>query len=130
MTDDKTDTDLTISEITEFCPMISPTLSGHGQCDINYVSAPSYMPERGLLSAILERAIRDLGPDIDYVDRISAINWFTGVRAESSKGSRFTFDDVIMFLDLGALELRHINKLVQASKHFESTKVRHTKSIL
>jgi hypothetical protein len=121
MTDEKPDNELILSEITEFCSMISPSQSvGPGQYDVTYLPGPAYVPERGLLAAILVRAVNDLAPEVPYLERISAINWFTGVREQTLRDARFSFEDIISFLDLGELELRQIRKMVKESMRYEA----------
>jgi hypothetical protein len=104
--------------------MITPTTSSPIALDLAYVRSPAYVPERGLLAAILEMAVRDLHPDATYIDRISAINWFNGVKAMSIHENRFTFADVCLYLDLGERELRTIKALVRDSIKYEAIRPR------
>lgn len=85
-------------------------------CDLNSPGACPAIPEKGLLAAILWRSFADLEEHINHLDRKAAINWF---RADGSKvqGSRFTFQEIIFYLNLGEMELKILyNKIEQAEQ--------------
>lgn len=79
-----------------------------------------YIPERGLLAAVLERAFRDLNPEIDRVYRRTAISWFKA--SMLPKGRRGRNEGLIPFwyiaqtLGLGEMELRVLLKKVEAAE--------------
>lgn len=73
------------------------------------------MPETHLLAALLERAVRDLSPTADQVDRRSAIYWF--LRKESSDNRGFSFQDVAELLQLSDKHLRFIQEKLEDAKN-------------
>lgn len=124
MLDADLDVELKITEITEFCSMVESSVSGPRQWDLFYVPGPVYVPERGLLAAILWMAVHDLSSRVDYLDRISAINWFRGIEPVSLQEYRFSFKDVCLYLDLGETHLRIIRQKLKESIQYEATKPR------
>lgn len=81
-------------------------LSSLGSPEFN---GENYYPERGLLSAVLERAYRDLF-STHYESFKSAVLWF---RKYKPTQSHISFDDCITFLELGALQVEFILETVQ-----------------
>lgn len=57
-----------------------------------------YSPEKGLLTAVLERAVRDLGESVTRQERRSAIDWFEAPEEEPESG--FTYAEVSEGLNL------------------------------
>lgn len=82
-------------------------------------ATPSYIPERGLLAGILERAVRDLADNAHHLDRKSAINWFTASPFESPN-CHITFIDCITYLELGNVELSILHEKVQSAIRYEN----------
>lgn len=71
-----------------------------------------YDPMRGLLAAILERAVRDLR-DHEEKHRESARNWFNGVDVDGE--THFTFSDVCHYLGLTHAQILFVLKLSSES---------------
>jgi hypothetical protein len=85
-----------------------------------------YVPERGLLAAILERSVRDLGmsAEIRKEDRRAAIGWFrtrfksedTYVKPSSYLHGGITYQDCVVGLELSAAQVELIRRWVNAAE--------------
>lgn len=86
------------------------------------------IPEYGLLAAILEISRRDLGPEADVHDRQAAIRWFRDdpmLPGELDKeDARFTYEQIVEYLDLGPAELQILEVQVKAGVDFEQSRQR------
>jgi len=120
MTTRKPISTLSVTEIAELCPMICSSATVCPKCAVDFEHTRA--PECGLLAAILERAVRDLGPDVDHMERASAINWFTGVREQSLHDPHFSFEDVALFLELGKLEIDKLRNMVRYAIQYGARK--------
>jgi hypothetical protein len=82
---------------------------------------PPPPPERVLVVAILERAVRDLNANADAYERRRAISWFEAKGSCAKKGTckGFSFTDVVEYLELGAAELRILEKKLVAAKEVD-----------
>ena len=76
----------------------------------DYEAFVTYVPERGLLSAVLERAYRDLDDsiDVDDEDKRSAIKWILSNKQEIPNG--FSFIEVVSILELSDGQINHIRR--------------------
>jgi hypothetical protein len=76
--------------------------------------SPSYIPEKGLLAGVLERAVRDLGLSGCYTDRRTAIEWFKKADKlrEDQMQEGFTYMYVAHNLGLSKWQMDHIRRLV------------------
>jgi hypothetical protein len=79
-------------------------------CQAEAEYSPGFSPERALLAAYLERALRDLTAEGDgcALNRRSAIRWFRGAVRNTS----FTFQEVIEELGLSIKYVHLINARV------------------
>lgn len=74
-----------------------------------YTEPSRYVPEKGLLAAILERAFRDLEANVDVHHRVDAIRWFQGRRIHSRRyTTTFTFEQIANVLELSAYQIEYI----------------------
>lgn len=75
-------------------------------------------PERALLAAILERAVRDLAETVDARWRREAIQWFTA-DANSKKYEPFSFNRVVEELEISTSWLKIIEaRIAEAENRF------------
>lgn len=77
-------------------------------------SLENYVPERGLLAGVLERACRDLEDAVTWQERRGAIAWFCSKRKQSS--TSFTFIEVCDILELTPSQIAHIRAKVTAAE--------------
>lgn len=101
--------------------MLALQLANQSQSEI----PSTYVPERGLLTAVLERAVRDLGHNVTMTDRRTAIAWFMAVdegTEEMKEG--FTYPFIIRYLDLGKVEIDIINGLVSRAIEYQAQELK------
>ncbi len=83
-----------------------------------------YMPERLLLAALVERNIRDLGPDASRVRRADAISWFTCPPIPpSEKQNKFTFIEIAEILEFSYVQMRCVQKEVEKAQRMNNDPV-------
>lgn len=77
-------------------------------------------PERTLLAAILERAVRDLSETVDIFDTRDAVAWFLDTRKQSVKcaGQYFSFKDCVEGLGLSTSHILYIDEKVRVAKEY------------
>lgn len=75
-------------------------------------------PERALLAAVLERAVRDLGETMESHHTREAIQWFHA-NGNSKKYEPFSFNRVVEELDLNSFHICAIEERIrEAEKRF------------
>jgi hypothetical protein len=80
------------------------------------IDTKTYVPEKGLLAGILERAFRDIFSS-DYAEFKSAMAWFR-MRGSDPTDLRFTYDEVKDYLELSGAETAYIQKIVNQHQHY------------
>lgn len=85
--------------------------------DPDYVDAPNFTPEKRLILAVLERAIRDLAPEATSFVRRNAISWFRADHTVLEYQEKFTYEFVKEALELSASQIKKIeSKVHEADK--------------
>ena len=81
-----------------------------------------YVPERGLLMAVLERAVRDLGKTGARVDRMTAIKWFRDRRElkDTEMVGGFSYEYVSATLGLNLSQRNYIDALVDQAEDLQA----------
>ncbi len=79
---------------------------------------PRPTPERHLLVAILERALRDVQSHADPIVRARALNWFKSKRRYVGEDNCFGFLDIIEYLGVGVREVKLIHKHISEGEQF------------
>jgi len=87
-------------------------------CDSALTPTSPPIPERGLLAAILWRSFADLEPHIDPKDRKAAIGWFRS-SSDKIREDKFTFHEIIAYLEIGQWELKTIYSKLEEAEKFE-----------
>ena len=76
-----------------------------------------YIPERGLLLAVLERAVRDLGRHVTTVERRAALEWFKGEETDLQDAISYQFVKKELGLNISQVHL--INKYIAEGEELQ-----------
>lgn len=72
---------------------------------------------RCLMLAVLDRALRDLHPKCAHKDRVEALAWFSYKGEPRPNDLRFTFKQIVDFLEFSAAECAYIATKVEAATY-------------
>lgn len=99
------------------CQSMSATISSGAKYSSD-VEHYVYVPEKALLAAILERAVRDILTDAPKEDRRTALSWLRHEEMvdTDNKDYIFSFQNVIGYLGLSEKHLKVIRDFVQAAE--------------
>jgi len=91
-----------------------------------------YVPERGLLMAVLERAVRDLGKTGARQDRMTAIRWFRDRRELSDEDmvGGFSYEYVSSNLGLNLSQRNYIDALVDQAEDLQAKIIKAQKCMI
>lgn len=74
-------------------------------------------PERTLLAAILELAVRDLGPSGTYLNKRQAVSWFNSdSEFDTKRHLWFSFKQICIELDLTREQVKYIAEKVEIAE--------------
>ena len=83
----------------------------------SFEHSTSYVPERGLLAAVLERAVRDLGERVTLLDRRLAMEWFKG--EEQDLEIAITYQFVKAELKLSKADCDFIDRVLHRAEEIQ-----------